>query len=184
MSTIKGIFLKHHINRVKDKKGDTGIKLLEKLYEQPLKFNSFKNYPTKEEERLIKCCLKVIYNDRQWKDENIRAGRFHWESFAEHPVTKAAIAIGGTGDIRKLIHISEKLMNTIIQDVDYNVSYEGENKMKLVCKKFDYHPKLLQGLFEAIFEDKRILENPDMKVKIETKVINPHEYEYMITWNQ
>jgi uncharacterized protein (TIGR02265 family) len=87
--TIKGIFLKSHINGIRKEKGEEGIRLLEQKYGKPLDFKNTDNVPVREEVHLLECAVEILSDEILPKEKvSYESGRLHFKNFLTTPIAK------------------------------------------------------------------------------------------------
>ena len=86
--TIKGIFVKAHIDSMKQEKGEEGLRLLEEKYGKPLTFDNADNIPLHDEISLLECATEILDPSLPKEKVAYEAGRLHFKNFLTTPFAK------------------------------------------------------------------------------------------------
>jgi len=174
--TIKGLFVKTHIAAVKHKRGEQGVKILEKLFGKPLAFGNWENVPVEEEVRLIHYALHI------WSDEEIvskyleyEAGRFHFRNFLTTPLAKTIIKRFGA-NFKLIMMLASKIARKVFLGIEVSSENIDLHKVKIIIKNSAYPLEHFSGFFEAW------LSYVGLVGMVRAVKTNTHLFEYTIIW--
>ncbi|OGB65625.1 hypothetical protein A2296_02600 [candidate division CPR3 bacterium RIFOXYB2_FULL_35_8] len=158
--TVKGIFIKFNVDRVKTELGEKSLRDMEGQYGKPLNFSAMTDYPVEEEIKLIEIIGKMIYPElksvERWKkmgedDANIfitsQIGRVGLSLFfpnIENGIKNASRLFG-------LLHQGMICKPIINKDI---IALNIENN--------PYHPNYYVGFFEKVLQSRNI----NKKIKV------------------
>jgi uncharacterized protein (TIGR02265 family) len=150
--TIKGIFVKSHINAVKEKKGSEGIKLLEQQYGEPLDFKNTDNVLVSKEVKLIEYITQILA-DTPIPDDQLayEAGKQHFRDFATTPLARIVLPFF-KNQFKSVIMQAQSIAGHVFQGVIFSSQDLGEHEVKLTMKNNDYPLDHFKGFFQAWME--------------------------------
>jgi len=174
--TIKGIFVNSHIAIVRKKKGDEGLRKLEKLFGKFPKYTNYQDIPVSEEVKLLECALQVVSDKPVPKDEiSFEAGRLHFNDFTMTPLAKILF---------KAFHDPEMLlrMGYIAEHVFVGIKFTPKrmapNKISAIMHGGIYPLDHFKGFFHAW------IEYLGYQAFVEADKLGPETYQYSITWTK
>src|SRR5262245_22308856 len=92
--TIKGIFVRSHLQAVQDKKGSDGLATLAQKFGKPLLFSNLQDVPIKEEEKIIELCLELLEGYPVSESKlHYEAGRLHFRNFTNTPLARILFSV-------------------------------------------------------------------------------------------
>lgn len=173
--TIKGIFLKSHINAVKQAKGEEGIKQLEETYGKPLSFKNSDDIPVREEVKLIEVITQLLSTTPISPEQlPFEAGKQHFRDFTTTPLAKIVLPFF-KNQFKQVVLQAQNIAGHVFQGVTFETHDEGEKKIKLIMRNNDYPIDHFKGFFQAW------MEYSGLQGTIEAKEING-AYEYLMSW--
>jgi uncharacterized protein (TIGR02265 family) len=150
--TIRGIFMKSHVQAVAQKKGDPGLKELEKMYGGPTQFKNSDEVPIREEVKLLECAVQIL-SDCPIPKENIsyEAGRLHFKDFSSTPLGKLVLPFF-KNNYKMILLRAKYLGGHVFRGVTFLSDELGPNAVQLTMSNADYPIDHFRGLFEAWME--------------------------------
>lgn len=171
--TIKGIFLKNLVDLVNQKKGDPGIKQLEKMVGD-IHYSAIKNYPVETEIKLYHATENIIFgmNNSETRE---KIGMLTFEIYAHSFIGKTMFSLLG-GDIKKAAYSLQKVLNTVTTGMEIRMEDLGPNKVKVIMSNNPYEIEHYKGVYMGALE---FFEKEGTVEAIES---SPHNYEYLVSW--
>jgi len=174
--TIKGVFVKSHINALKSVKGEQAHLELEKRYGKPLNFKNSDDVPVVEEEAIILHSLDILNNDSVAEsDRNFRAGRLHFVNFTQTPLARILFPIFKS-QFKLMMMNSNSIAGHIFQGIVFKSTDLGEKKVKVKMENSEYHPDHFRGLFYEW------LTYAGLTGEVMVEELGPNIHEYTISW--
>lgn len=172
-TTVKGVFLKSLVETVRAKKGNEGVKQLEKEFGS-LDFSAFQNYPLTEQARLNKAASIVLFGSHTPEAE-YEFGRLSFKTYADSIIGKTMFSLIGD-DPLKVASALPKILNMVTSGLDIEVKAVGPIKVSLRMKNLPFHIKHYEGCCAAAAE------HFGHTAVIESKVWGKNDYEYIVEW--
>lgn len=175
--TIKGIFVNSHIKKVREVKGEEGVRELEKKFGMRIKFGNLEDVPVREEVRLIECSLDILTGGTVKPEErSFEAGRLHFRNFSGTPFGR--IIFSQFKNNFKLMMInSPSIAGHVFKGVRFYSDEVGPKSVKVTMENNDYPIEHFKGLFQEW------MDFSGLKGIVEAKETAPNRYEYLMSWN-
>ncbi len=174
--TIKGIFVNSHINKVRQEKGEEGVRELEKKFGMRIKFGNLEDVPVREEVRLIECALDVLKgNSVPEKERSFEAGRLHFINFTETPFGRIIFS-QFKGNLKLMLMNAPSIAGHVFKGVKFSSMEIGPKSVKVTMENNDYPIDHFRGLFQEW------MNYSGEKGIVEAKETAPMRYEYTSTW--
>lgn len=146
--TIKGIFVKSHINAVQREKGEEGLRLLTQSYGKPLNFNNTDHVPIRDEVKLLECALQILSPVPLAKEKiAYESGRLHFKNFLTTPIAKIFFPYF-KGQFKLMMMNARTIAGHIFEGVAFRSIDLGEKSVQLMLKNNDYPIEHFQGLLQ------------------------------------
>lgn len=174
--TIRGIFVNSHIEVVRQKKGEEGVRELEKRYGKPLNFKNSDNVPVREEIKVIEAALDVLGEKPIPPEERaFEAGRLHFRDFTGTPLGKIIFSIF-KNDFKIMMTKSRHIAEHVFLGVKLIPEDLGPNAVKVIMENGDYPIDHFRGLFQEWMDFSGEVGT------VEAREIGPRRYEYTMRW--
>lgn len=173
--TIKGIFVKSHVDAVKKEKGAEGLQELEKMFGAPLTFSNSQNVPVKDEVRLIECAVKLLTPEISENEIPLEAGRLHFRDFSTTPFGRIIFSMF-KNNFKLMMMQSKNIAGHIFNGVQFSAEDLGENAVKITSENNDYNLQHFKGLFEEW------MRFSGHKGTVDARAITPTTFEYTLSW--
>jgi len=171
--TIKGIFLKNIVKRVREKKGPEGLKALEKKYGD-LKISAFGEYPLSRYVDLTNFASEIIYGSNG-PEAQYDFGKLSFDVYGESILGKTMFSLLGN-DAKKVVMALGNILGTVTPGLHVKTEDLGGNAVKVTMQSNPQHIRHYEGMFS------RGLEYFGKEGHIESTVLGPNNYQYMISW--
>ena len=149
--SIKGIFVRQHIQAIKKIKGDEGVKLLEQKFGRPLVFKNSDNVPIADEIKILESFTEILFPKNYTRDElQYVSGRLHFKNFTQSPIARILI-YSFKMDFRKLILNSTSIFAHVFNNVPFSAESLGKNSVKVIISN-GYAKDHFRGFFDEWFE--------------------------------
>jgi len=150
--TIKGIFVKSHVEAVRREKGDEGLKLLEEKYAKPLNFKNSENVPLRDEVRLIEYALEIL-SDKPIPKEDFayEAGKLHFRNFLTTPFAKILFPFF-KNRFRLVTMQAHNIAGHVFEGVRFYSVGLADKSVKVVMKNNDYPIDHFRGFLQEWME--------------------------------
>lgn len=172
--TIKGIFVKSHIDSIKKAKGEDGLKLLEEKYGSPLIFKNADSIPVRDEVRLLECATEILSPDLPKEQVSFEAGRLHFKDFLTTPFARILFPFF-KNQFKTMMLQSHNIAGHIFEGVTFTAVDLGENSVKVIMKNNDYPLAHFQGLLQEWMNYSELHGNVEA-------VKRDDAYEYTMKW--
>jgi len=174
--TIKGIFVNSHIKKVREAKGEEGVRELEKKFGMPLKFGNFEDVPVQEEVRLIECALEVLRGGLVPDTEKaFEAGRLHFTNFSQTPLGRILFS-QFKNNFKMLMMNAPSIAGHVFKGVRFYADELAPNKVKVTMENNDYPIEHFKGLFQEW------MNFSGLEGTVEARETAPNRYEYLMQW--
>lgn len=145
--TIKGVFVKSHINALKSLRGEQSLLELEKRYGKPLTFKNADNVPVSEEEAIILHSLDILNNDSiSGSERDFEAGRLHFKNFTQTPLARIIFPVFKS-QFKLMMMNSNSIAGHVFQGIVFESTELGDKKVEVKMENSEYHPDHFRGLF-------------------------------------
>lgn len=172
--TIKGIFVRAHVDSIKKEKGNEGLALLEERYGKPLTFNNSDNVPLHDEVTLLECATEILDPSLPKEKVSYEAGRLHFKNFLTTPFARIILPFF-KNQFKVMMLQSHNIAGHIFQGVSFTAEDLGEKSVKMIMKNNDYPIEHFQGFLQEWMHYSG-LEGTIEAVKKEDS------YEYLMKW--
>ena len=172
---IKGIFIKAHIDRMRQNYSPETLRKISERFGKSLAFKSLNNYPMREEDRVLRSFIEETMPEVSGDTIDFEAGRFHWQTFSQTMIVKTALQISAH-NIKRLLSSGEGILQMISIGLRYDYFEDGEKKIRIIVKNCDYEPRHFEGMFCELMKD---MGYPGT---VETMVLADRLYEYRLKW--
>ncbi len=173
--TIKGIFVRSHIERIKKEKGEEGVRLLEEKFGKPLVIKNTDNVPIKDEVHLLECAVELLSNESLSGTKlSYEAGRLHFTNFLTTPLAKILFPFFKS-QFKMIMLQTRNIAGHVFEGITFTSVDLGENGVKVILTNNDYPIEHFQGFFQEWLNYSE-LHGTVEAVKVEDA------YEYTIRW--
>jgi len=172
---VKGMFIKAHVDRMRKELDPEKLLNIEKLYNKPLEFKGFADYPVEEEIELLEAYIRVTKPNLKGDEIDYEAGIFHWQTFTQLGVGKALLQVYNN-DIKRILSSAQAVLKLISTDMHLDYYDEGVRKVRFIIYNFAYQPRHLEGIIHELMAGAKV------KATITTVVKGLQCFEYTITW--
>src|SRR5258708_277578 len=170
--TIKGVFVKSHINAVRKLRGENGIRALEQLYGKPVSFKNSENVPVAEEVKIIELALGIMADQPIPPEERAyEAGRLHFRNFSTTPLGRIIFSMFRR-NFKLMMLQSYHVAGHVFQGVKFGSEDLGPTSVRIVMENNDYPLDHFRGLFYEWLLFSCASGRED------TRIIPDHRYEY------
>ncbi len=175
--TIRGVFVKSHINALFKARGLVAIEDLKKRYSKPIDFGNTDNVPVREEVIILEHIVDILSEKQLSAAERRReAGKLHFKNFTTTPLWTLIISIFGN-KIKTLLMQSPNIAGRVFSGVMFSSRDLGERTVRITLENNDYPLEHFQGFFEEW------LSSAKLSGYVEAYARSDNVYEYLITWN-
>lgn len=175
--TIKGIFINSHIKKVRQEKGEEGVRELEKKFGMRIKFGNLEDIPVREEVRLLECALEVLRGQPVMEPEkSFEAGKLHFRDFSETPFGRIIFS-QFKNSFKLMMKNAPSIAGHVFKGVKFYSEEVGPNSVIITMENNDYPIDHFRGLFQEW------MDFSGLKGVVEAKEIAPNRYQYSLTWN-
>jgi uncharacterized protein (TIGR02265 family) len=174
--TIKGIFIKSHIQAVREKKGDEGIQTLQQLLGKPLEYKNSDDVPVSEEVKLLEYAVEILSDSTiDPSQKHIEAGKLHFRNFTTTPLGKIIFSMFRT-NFKLMMLQAQNIAGHVFNGVQFRSVDVGEKEVKIIMNNNDYPIEHFQGLFMEW------LSFAGLQGTVEAKETSVNQYEYTMKW--
>lgn len=174
--TIKGIFINSHIKKVRQERGDEGVRELEKKFGMPLNFRNFEDVPVREEVHLIECALEVLEgNPIPDERKQFEAGRLHFKNFSQTPFGRIIFS-QFRNNFKMLMMNTPNIAGHVFKDVRFYADELGPKEVRVTMENNDYPVDHFRGLFQEW------MDFSGLKGTVEAQETAPNRFAYIMTW--
>ena len=174
--TIKGIFVNSHINKVRQEKGEEGVRELEKKFGMKIDFGNLEDVPVREEVRLIECSLEVLKGQSMPDSERaFEAGRLHFINFSGTPFGRIIFS-QFKNSFKMMMMNAPSIAGHVFKGVRFYSEDMGPNSVKVTMENNDYPIDHFRGLFQEW------MSFSGFEGTVEAKETAPNRYEYLAQW--
>lgn len=175
--TIKGLFVKSHIRAVHAKRGENGVRELERKFGKSLRFKNLEDVPVRDEVRLIDLSLDFVEDGPIPADERgVEAGRVHFRNFTTTPLGHILLSVFRT-NFKKVLLQAGALAEQIFKGIRFSSRELGPAAVEITLENNDYPVDHFKGLFEEW------LLYSGLKGTVEGKAVTPTRYVYTVRWD-
>lgn len=173
--TIKGIFVNSHLKAVERARGEDGLRRLEILVGQPLRFGVTEDVPVATEVRILEAAVELLLDPVAAADVAYEAGRLHYRNFKGTPW--ATVLFGMLPrDFRFMVLHSPAIAERVFKGVGFEAEELGPSTLKLVMDNADYPMEHFKGFFAQWMADF------GLKGTVVGQAVAPRRYEYLMQW--
>ena len=174
--TIKGIFLNSHVNKVRQEKGEEGVRELENKFGKPVKFSSFEDVLVRDEVRLIELSLDILMNGKVPADKRaFEAGKLHFKNFSKTPLGRIIFS-QFRGNFKLMMVNAPSIAGHVFKGVRFFSEERGPKEVVVMMENNDYPIEHFRGLFQEW------MDFSGLTGTVESKEIAPNRYEYIMRW--
>ena len=175
--TIKGIFVKSHINSLRGKKGQNAVSELERRFGRSISFKNSDNVLVSDEVKIIEICLDLLSDEQLTGDRRAyEAGRLHFQNFTTTPLAKIIFSIFKK-NFKLIMLNSDKIAGHVFSGVKFSSVELSGNSVKVVMQNNDYPIDHFKGLFQEW------MNYAGLTGSIEARISEDNAYEYIMIWN-
>lgn len=174
--SIRGIFVNSHINKVRQLKGEEGVKKLAERYGKRLEFTNTENVPVADEIKIIEAELDII-SDTPVPSERraYEAGRLHFKDFSETPLGRIIFSMFRK-DFKTMMTKSQYIAEHVFRGLRFEPIDSGPKEAKIIMKNVNYPIEHFQGLFQEW------MNFSGEKGTVEARETGPRKFEYHLIW--
>ncbi len=164
-----------HVKVVRNEKGESGVRELEKRFGRPVNFANFEDVLVSDEIKIIEYALDILTDGKVSPDKRaFEAGRLHFKDFATTPLAK--IIFSSITDIKKLLLNSKYIAEHVFNGITFISSDNGPDSVKIIMEGGHYPIDHFKGLFWAWVDNFGY--EPDVKAV----QAGSERYEYTLSW--
>ncbi len=146
--TIKGIFVKSHINRIKKEKGDDGLHLLEEKIGHPLDFKNTDNVPLRDEVAILEAAVRILSKEPLPEEKvSLEAGKLHFNNFLTTPLAKILFPFF-KDKFKTVMMQTQNIAGHVFEGVNFTSMVLGEKEVRITMRNNDYPIEHFQGFFQ------------------------------------
>ena len=176
--TIRGVFVKSHINALGKKRGEEGLKDLEKRYGASIDIGDTDNVPVREEVKILEYIVDILSPKPLAPVERaFEAGKLHFNNFTTTPLWTLVTSIFGK-NIKLLLMQSANIAGRVFHGITFHSQDIGERSVRITMENNDYPLEHFQGFFDAWLTSSGVSGN------VEAYARSENIYEYLISWNE
>ena len=150
--TIKGIYIKSHVDAVKRAKGDGGLTLLAQKFGKPIDFKNSDAISIRDEVHLLECVTEILSPAPLTKEQlSFQAGRQHFTDFLTTPYAKIIFPYF-QNQFKVVMMQIHNIASHIFQGVDFTSIALGDTAVKVIMKNNEYPIEHFRGLFQSWME--------------------------------
>jgi len=174
--TIKGIFVNSHVKKVRQEKGEEGVRELEKKFGMKIDFRNFEDIPVREEVHLIECALEIL-EGRSIPDDkkHFEAGRLHFKNFSQTPFGRIIFS-QFKNQFKMLMMNAPNIAGHVFKHVKFYSDDMGPKEVRVTMENNDYPIDHFRGLFQEW------MEFSGLKGTVEAQETALNRYVYIIRW--
>jgi len=144
---IKGLFVNSHIKKLKQEKGEDGLKKLAKAYQKPITFSNSADVPIREEVIIIEHVLALLSDQKiPEKDRAFEAGRLHFRNFTETAYGKIIFSVFRP-NFKTMMLQAGNIAGYIFKNVKFSSTELGDKHITVSMENNDYPIDHFRGLF-------------------------------------
>lgn len=175
--TIKGIFVKSHIQAVEQAKGAEGVKELERRLGHPVSYKNSDDVPVSDEIKLIEHALDIVTGGATPPGlRAFEAGRMHFRDFSSTPL--AHVLLSFFKNPKPVFLNSKHVAEHVFSGITFTSSDLGERKVKIIMQGGHYPLDHFKGLWWEW------LHFSGMTPSVEATQLGPETYEYVLSWEE
>lgn len=174
--TIKGLFVKSHVNALAAERGEAGLNELRKRFGKPIDFKNSDTVPINDEVVLLECIVDILSgHPLSPQERSEEAGRLHFKNFRTTPL--GIILFSTLANQPKLLLMQSKhVAGHVFQGVQFTAEDMGQRSVKITMTNNDYPVEHFKGFFEEW------IGSSDYKGIVLAKALGRGVYEYLISW--
>ena len=173
--TIKGIFVKSHINAVRQAKSEAGLMELRRRYGQSIELRNNDNIPIPDEVKIINLAFDIVSDHRLPTEMDFEAGRFHFRNFLKTPLAKYIFS-AFRNKFKLLMLNAKNIAGHVFQGMIFTTIDLGPSAVKVRTENNYYPPNHFRGL---LYE---WLHFSVLQGSVEELQAGPRVFEYTIRW--
>ncbi len=174
--TIKGMLIKDQLARLRKLGGEAAMKELGKRFPKSLDFSALTDYPTSDEEDLVKVCVQIVKKKAlHGRELDLQAGEYHWLAFAETSYAQILINFA-KGHLKQTFAMIPKVVTSIHKNMTFEIIELEEKKVKVIVKNSGYSIYHYEGYFYAF------MKSLGMTGTVIPKIIKDFDFEYTVEW--
>lgn len=178
--TIKGIFINSHVKRLAASRGKSSLAELEQRFGRPLRFENLKDYPVRDEVKIIELVLELLGQaPRDPEQLSFEGGRLHFLNFSTTPFGKilmSALPKSPEGFGTMLLKTG-----VIARHVFKNTKFKGERlgpmSLRITMENNDYPIEHFKGFFTEWMHFWGL-----KNTSVVAEETAPRRYEYTLSW--
>ncbi len=173
--TIKGIFVKSHLDAVKAAKGDEGLRELQRRYGKPLDFKNADDIAVADEIKIIEAGFDIVTDGTVPPGlRSFEAGRMHFRDFSSTPLAHVLLSV--FKNPKPIFLNSKYVAEHVFQGITFTSSDLGPNKVKIIMQGGVYPLDHFKGLWWEW------IHFSGFAPTVEATQLGPETYEYILSW--
>jgi uncharacterized protein (TIGR02265 family) len=173
--TIKGMFVKSHVNAVRRERGEAGVRELQERFGKPLDFGALQDVPLRDEVTIIEHALDLLSETPIPPDQRaFEAGRLHFRNFRTTSYGSFLLT-ALPHDYKMLMLRAPSIASHVFRNVRFNSEDLGPTSVRLIMENNDYPIDHFRGFFTAWMQDYGLDGNVEAKKEAD-------RYTYTMTW--
>lgn len=173
--TIKGIFVRSHIQAVRKAKGPAGLAALKRGYGKPMQYKNFDDVPVREEVKIIEAALDVLHPHVPPDQRAFEAGRLHFKNFSTTALGRMVLS-ALPRNFKLLLMRSRYIAQQVFKHVAFTSIDLGPKSLRVVMENNDYPLEHFQGFFQAW------LDWSGLSGQVDAAATGSGRYEYTFVW--
>ncbi len=176
--TIKGMFVKSHVDAVRELKGDDGVRRLEELFGKPVMFTNSQDVYVSDEVKLIECAYDVLDGSAQGAEtRSFEAGKLHFRNFTKTPFGKIIFSVFRP-NFKQMMLQSSTIAGHVFRGVKFTSEDLGKTSVAVTTDNNDYPIEHFRGLFSEW------MQYAGLHGTVTAQEPSPGQYRYEMTWEE
>lgn len=176
--TIKGIFVRSHIDNLEKAKGKKAVKELEKRVGRSVRFSNLEDVPVEEEIKIIENAFDLMTSGHVTPETRAyQSGRLHFKNFTTTPWGKMIFKIFSNNLRYHMMHASN-IAERVFRGMQFSAEETGPNALSVQIDNLPYAPDHFRGIFQAW------LEHMGYEGNVSVHEVGANSYRYDFTWKE
>jgi uncharacterized protein (TIGR02265 family) len=151
--TVKGLFVRSHIENLRKAKGAEGVKELERRFGKSVNYDSLEEVPVSDEIRILEIALDILSDGTIPEDKrSFEAGRLHFTGFSTTPWAKMVFSIFSGNLKYQVMHVG-LIVEKIFKGIKMHSEETGPHSVAIYIDNAQYYnPEHFRGLLQEWVE--------------------------------
>lgn len=146
--TIRGVFVLSHLNAVRRRHGQEGIRRLERVVGRPLRFRAGDEVPVALEVRIIEAAVPLLVDHPVPADEvAVEAGRLHYRNFSRTPWNRVLLGLFPR-DFAFMVRHGATIAERVFRGLRVQLAELAPKTFKITMENADYPLDHFKGFFQ------------------------------------